>query len=197
MELSNSISPPSKKGRYEDSPLLRLPLELRSWIYKYNLMLSRCPSPEDVYSKVLCEVWKDIPSPLLAVNRQVRDEVCEILRRECAISLRVTGQGINFDSLALSSFTAYQQCTFTGNIRRLRIEVWAPHPERPVKLTISGKTCDGFGMTSKLVSRSGVSRFISRRTTDILDLRMALLEIGYQPPSSQSQAPESVTSHTC
>ena len=94
--------------------------------------MTRCPSPKDVYSNVLCEVWKDIPSPLLAVNRQIRDEVCEILRKECAISLRVTGHGINFDSLALSSFIAYQQCTFTG-IRRLRIEVWAPHPERPVE----------------------------------------------------------------
>ena len=132
MEPSNSISP-SKKGRYDDSPLLRLPLELRSWIYKYALIKSRCPSLKDVYSNVLCEVWKDMPSPLLAVNRQIRDEVCNILRRGGLITLRITGQGINFDSVGLSSFIACQQCTFTGNIRRFRIEVSAPHPERPVE----------------------------------------------------------------
>ena len=74
-----------------------------------------------------------MPSPLLAVNRQTRDDLCKILRRECPICLRVTGQGINFDTLGLSSFIANQQCTFTGNVRRLRIEVWAPHPERPVE----------------------------------------------------------------
>lgn len=133
MELSNSISPPSKKGIHKDSPLLRLPLELRIWIYNYALTVSRCPSLKDVYSNVLCEVWKDMPSPLLAVNRQIRDEVCNILRRGGLITLRVTGQGINFDSVGLSSFIACQQCTFTGNIRRFRIEVWAPHPERPVE----------------------------------------------------------------
>ena len=133
MEPSNSISPLSRKGRYDDSPLIRLPLELRSWIYYYAIGKSRCPSPKDVYSNVLCEVWKDMPSPLLAVNRQIRDEVCKILRREGLITLRITGQGMNFDSVGLSTFIACQQCTFTGNIRRLRIEVWAPHPERPVE----------------------------------------------------------------
>ena len=133
MEPSNSISPPSKKGIHKDSPLLRLPLELRIWIYNYALTVSRCPSLKDVYSNVLCEVWKDMPSPLLAVNRQIRDEFCEMLRKWGLITLRVTGQGINFDSVGLSSFIACQQCTFTGNIRRFRIEVWAPHPERPVE----------------------------------------------------------------
>ena len=133
MGPSNSISPPSKRGRYEDSPLLRLPLELRSRIYANALILSRHPTPQDIYSNVLCEVWKDMPSPLLAVNRQTRDDLCKILKRECPICLRVTGQGINFDTLGLSSFIANQQCTFTGNVRRLRIEVWAPHPERPVE----------------------------------------------------------------
>ena len=133
MEPSNSISPPFKKRKYEDSPLLRLPLKLRSQIYAYALLSSRRPTPEDIYSNVLCEVWKDMPSPLLAVNRQTRDDLCKILRKECPVCLRVTGQGINFDSLGLSSFIAIQQCTFTGNVRRLRIEVWAPHPDRPVE----------------------------------------------------------------
>ena len=132
MEPFTSISSLSREASSDNPPLLRLPLELRSWIYKHALLKSRCPSSEDVYSNVLGVVWKDKPSPLLAVNGQVRDEVCEILRK-CPVTLRVTGQDIKFDSIGLSCFIAHQQCTFTGNIRRLFVHVWAPHPERPVE----------------------------------------------------------------
>ena len=118
--------------RPDGSPLLRLPFELRSRIYSHALINSRCPSSEDVYSNVLCTVWKDMPSPLLAVNRQVRDEVCGLLRKG-PITLRVTGQDMKFDSIGLSCFITHQHCTFTGNIRALIVQVWAPHPERPVE----------------------------------------------------------------
>ena len=81
---------------------------------------------------MLSEVWKDKPSPLLAVNGQIRDELCEMLR-QCPVSLRITGQDMKFDSIGLSCFIAHHQCTFTGNIRALIVQVWAPHPERPVE----------------------------------------------------------------
>ena len=122
----------SREAGSDESPLLRLPLELRSQIYKEALVNLRCPSSKDVYSNVLSAVWKDMPSPLLAVNRQVRDEVCKILR-EWPVILRVTGQDMRFDSVGLSCYIAHQCCTFTGNIRRLLVQVWPPHPERPVE----------------------------------------------------------------
>ena len=132
MEPLTSISPSSRETRSDGSLLLCLPLELRSRIYTHALLNSRCPSSEDVYRNVLCTVWKDKPSPLLAVNRQVRDEVCDILRKG-PVTLRVTGQDMKFDSIGLSCFIAQQHCTFTGDIRALIIQVWPPHPERPVE----------------------------------------------------------------
>ena len=132
MEPFTSISSVSREARPQGLPLLRLPLELRSRIYTHALLNSRCPSSEDVYSNVLCTVWKDMPSPLLAVNGQVRDEVCKMLRAG-PVTLRVTGQDMKFDSLGLSCFIAHQHCTFTGNICGLVVQVWPPHPERPVE----------------------------------------------------------------
>ena len=81
-----------------------------------------------------------MPSPLLAVNRQTRDDLCKILRKDCPVYLTVTGQGINVDSLGLSSFIAIQQCTFTGNVCRLQVEVWTSHPERPVETSYIWKS---------------------------------------------------------
>lgn len=132
MEPFTSISPPSKESPSQGSPLLRLPLELRSRIYVYACSKSRCPSAEDVYNNSLSAVWKDKPSPLLAVNGQVRDELCEMLRR-CPVGLRITGQDMKFDSIGLSCFIAHQHCTFTGNIPALIVQVWAPHPESPIE----------------------------------------------------------------
>ena len=130
METSTSISPLSREARSHDSPLLRLPLELRSRIYEHALLDSRCPSTEDVYCNVLSAVWKDRPSTLLAVNGQVRDELCEMLRK-FPVTLRITGQDMKFDTLGLSCFIAHQHCTFTGNIPALIVQVWTPTPEHP------------------------------------------------------------------
>ena len=132
MEPLTSISPLSRKDTPQLSPLLRLPLELRSRIYVYACLKSRCPSPEDVYRNSLSAVWKDKPSPLLAVNGQFRDELCEMLRK-CPVTLRITGQDMKFDSIGLSYLIAHQQCTFAGNIPALIIQVWALNPERPVE----------------------------------------------------------------
>ena len=98
--------------------------------YGHALLDSRFPSTEDVYCNVLSAVWKDRPSTLLAVNGQVRDELCEMLRK-FPVTLRITGQDMKFDTLGLSCFIAHQHCTFTGNIPALIVQVWAPTPEHP------------------------------------------------------------------
>ena len=115
MEPSTSIGPPSRVARSDDSPLLRLHLGLRSRIYGHAVLDSRCPTTENVYSNVLYAVCKDRPSPLLAVNGQVRDEVCDMLRKG-PVTLRVTGQDMKFDNIELSCFIAHQHCTFTSDI---------------------------------------------------------------------------------
>ena len=48
--------------------------------------------------------------------------------------MRVTAQDIEFDSFALSCFIAQQRCKELNGERRLIVEIWPPHPERPVDI---------------------------------------------------------------
>lgn len=121
---------PDKTG-LEAPPFIRKPVELRLEIYKHALMISRSPRPQDVHENILSDTWKDVPTPLLYVNRQIRAELCDCLKRGC-YTVRVTAQDIEFDSFALSCFIAQQRRKDLNGERRLIVEIWPPHPERPV-----------------------------------------------------------------
>lgn len=129
--------PPSEKSYYGTNvnnrpfPLLLLPLEIRFMIYEYTLISSRRPSAEDVYEKLLHHVWKDTPSPLLQINQQVRAEICEFLRRS-PFTMRITWQDQHFDALALSAFISQQRRPTYDDMPHLIVEIWPPHPERPI-----------------------------------------------------------------
>lgn len=113
------------------SLFLLLPLELRHTIYQYSLMNSRQPSAEDVHEKLLSKEWKDEPSPLLTINKQVRAEMFDLLRLS-PFTMRITWQDKRFDALALSSFIVQQRRQGYDNIPHLVIEIWPPHPDRPI-----------------------------------------------------------------
>ena len=112
-------------------PLLRLPLELRRKIYLHHLFDHRSPTPEVIYlrRKPLCS--KDPPSPLLLVNSQVHAEVLDTVQTT-PISLRVTHQGIQFDSFAETCFIAQKRSRDYAGIPHLIITIWPPHPDRPI-----------------------------------------------------------------
>ena len=114
-------------------PLLRLPLELRRRIYIHYLFDYRSPTPEVIYlgRQPLCS--KDPPSPLLLVSSQVHAEVLDTVQTK-PISLRVTHQGIQFDSLAETCFIAQKQSRDYASIPHLAITIWPPHPDRPMDL---------------------------------------------------------------
>ena len=115
------------------SPLLQLPLELRRMIYKQSILVSRCPSPEDIHERNLRVFWEDLPSPLLRVNKQIRDEVFDILQ-DTPFTMRVTSSGAGFDMLGLSSFITQQRPKSYGGLPKLEIEIWPPHPDRPIDM---------------------------------------------------------------
>ncbi|MCJ1230817.1 hypothetical protein MMC12_007491 [Toensbergia leucococca] len=115
------------------SPLLRLPLELRRIIYWQSIVVSRSPTPQVVHESNLCAHWEDLPSPLLRVNRQVRDEVFDILQKR-PFTMRVTSYGATFDMLGLSCFIAQKQPKTCENLPFLWIEIWPPHPDRPIDM---------------------------------------------------------------
>lgn len=115
------------------SPLLRLPLELRRMIYSMSIHASRCPTPEEVHERNFGAIWEDVPSPLLAVNKQVRDEVFGALQKT-AFTMRVTSYGASFDMLGLSCFIAQRRPKSYSGLPKLIIEIWPPHPDRPIEM---------------------------------------------------------------
>ena len=123
----------SNSSTYIQSPLLQLPLELRRMIYQQSILSSRSPRPEQVYENNLNAVWKDLPSPLLHVNKQIRYEVWDLLQKT-GFNMRVTSHGANFDAVALSSFIAQQRPKSYAHLPILRINIWPPHPDRPIEI---------------------------------------------------------------
>ena len=115
------------------SPLLQLPLELRRMIYSQSILASRCPTPEEVHERNFGAIWEDVPSPLLAVNKQIRDEVFDLLHKT-AFTMRVTSYGARFDMLGLSCFIAQQRPKSYSGLPGLIIEIWPPHPDRPIEM---------------------------------------------------------------
>ena len=117
----------------ESSILLRLPLEIRRKIYRFSLFNSQSPSVESIYLSRLPINWRDPPSPLLLVNGQVRDELIELVQTY-PITLRVTHQGPHFDGLAETCFIAQRRPRGYSAITHLVMDIWPPHPDRPVDM---------------------------------------------------------------
>lgn len=115
------------------SPLLRIPLELRRDIYRFSLFVSRDPSAEAIYLRRCPNDSKDPPSPLLVANSQIGAEVVDMVQIY-PIFLRVTRQGIRFDSLAETCFIAQRHSRDYGKIPHLFIEIQPPHPDRPTNV---------------------------------------------------------------
>lgn len=107
-----------------------LPLCVRYLIYEFSLLNSRKPSAHYVHEKLLSNVWKDKPSPLLTINKQIRAEMFDLLRHS-PFTMRITWQDKRFDALALSSFIVQQRQNY-HDIPHLTVEIWPPHPDRPI-----------------------------------------------------------------
>ena len=115
------------------SMFLRLPVEIRREIYRFSLFNSQSPSAKYIYLSGLAINSRDPPSPLLQVNGQIRDEVIELIQTY-PITLRVTHHGRHFDGLAETCFIAQRRPRDYSTISHLVIEIWPPHPDRPVDM---------------------------------------------------------------
>ena len=112
---------------------LRLPLEIRRKIYGFSLSNFQSPPAKPIYLSRLPINWRDPSSPLLLVNGQVRNEVIEMVQTY-PITLRVTHQGFHFDGLAETCLIAQRRPRDFSAISHLVIEIWPPHPDRPVDM---------------------------------------------------------------
>lgn len=128
----DSVTAPSIEA--VQSPLFRLPYELRRMVFWRSIFFSRSPSPEEIHESNLRAHWEDLPSPLLGTNKQIRNEVKDLLLRNQLFTLRVTCFGATFDMLGLSCFIAQERPKNYDGLPGLRIEIWPPHPDRPVEM---------------------------------------------------------------
>lgn len=102
-------------------------------IYGFSLLNSRNPSAKSIYFSQPAINYRDLPSPLLQVNSQVRDEVIELIQTY-PITLRVTHHGLHFDGLAETCFIAQRRPRDYSTVSHLVIEIWPPHLDRPVDM---------------------------------------------------------------
>ena len=114
-------------------PLLRLPLELKRMIYWRTIVDCRSPTPQEAHESDFRAHWRDVPSPLLGVSKRIRGEVFDMLQN-CPFTMRVTSYGATFDILGLSCFIAQKYAKSYGDLPDLRIEIWPPHPDRPIEM---------------------------------------------------------------
>ena len=130
---SPAKDPLSDKTKIKAPIFFCLPLELRRMIYIQSIGLSRSPNPEDIYKKNLRTIWEDLPSPLLSVNKQIRAEMFDLLHK-CFFTLRVTSHGATFDMLGLTCFITQSLSRSYSGLPDLKIEIWPPHPDRPIEM---------------------------------------------------------------
>ena len=102
------------------SLFLQIPLELRRMVYWHSIHISRIPTLEDIYQNI---TRKEAPSPLLCVNKQIRDEVIDILQRG-PFTFRVTPHEATFDMLGLSCFLAQRRPISFNDLTELVVEIW-------------------------------------------------------------------------
>lgn len=113
------------------SKFLALPLELRQQVYEeYFAECSRLE--EEIHENVHPREYTNFTLPLLLVSNQISEEVLNCLRRRKQFLYRVTWQQACLDGLAISCIRARKiKCDDYASIPQLRIEIYAPHPDRP------------------------------------------------------------------
>ena len=124
------------------SGLFRLPLEIRQEIYLIYLKTAYRPSPWMIYKHERHD--RSPPrTPLGAVSKQFRREVLEVVERQRNFCYRVSSQESDFDGLArLYSRFFYRKLSF-AEIPHLTIEIYPPHPDRPIDLEYIWKRVAG------------------------------------------------------
>ena len=109
----------------------RLSLELRHMIYSRVFSYTRKPKFNEVYISEGPARPMQRPIPLYFVNRQIQGEIEALLVRK-PLGLIITHEDVCFDSIAETSFSAGLQFRDLSRAPSLCIDIWPPHPDRPV-----------------------------------------------------------------
>lgn len=128
-------------------------------IYVQSLRMSQLSCRKDLDGYRMQAITAERPSPLLGVNRQIRDEMIALLQNARYI-INLTPYGEGFDEISLSAFIAQKRPRSYDELDRLEVHIWPPHHQRPEEM----KTLwDGMRMLrEKLRAGNGRSRLIVR-----------------------------------
>ena len=102
-------------------------------IYEEHLMSQSHTPAEIIHEQPLSTlrlVWRPT---LLAVSRQINDEISDLFRKQTTSTHRISWQEARFDGPSICSFRARDQKPEHG-MEHLRVEIYPPHEDRPMDM---------------------------------------------------------------
>lgn len=75
---------------------------------------------------------EEIPS--FGVNKQFNEELSYVLENQRKFCYRISSQEANFDGLALACFRILKRHRSFDEIQDLTVEIYPPHPDRPIDM---------------------------------------------------------------
>ncbi len=126
---------PKTPSMTPSSRFLTLPLELRQQVYEEYFSLCSHPDIEELHEDFLPKEHSNFTLPFLLVNKQVSQEVLDILKRRKQYVYRITWPEAGLDGLARSCIRARKiPVNDYASIPHLEVEIYPPHPDRPSDL---------------------------------------------------------------
>ena len=102
-------------------------------IYEAYFWDLRCPPAKTIHEEPpssLGHYWKPA---LLAINKQIRDEILDFFRRHTTLTYRISWQESSFDEFTMSCCRVRGQ-KLSRSVEHLRVEIHPPHPDRPTDM---------------------------------------------------------------
>jgi len=111
-----------------------LPLDIRRIVYEEYLD-DQCHPPAKVIHEEPLSALKSCWQPaILTVNKQMNDEVMHLSRIRTTFTSQITWQEFEFDRFTECCIRAREEKMGYGDMRHLRIEIYSPHPDRPMDM---------------------------------------------------------------
>ena len=112
---------------------LDLPLEIRIMVYdKYLEHQIQIPA-KIIHEEPLSTLRLHWKPTLLAVNKQINDEISDLFRRQTTSTYRISWQESGFDGPSICSFRARGRKPEEG-MEHLQVEIYPPHRHRPIDI---------------------------------------------------------------
>lgn len=157
-----------------------LPLDIRRIVYEEYLDDLCHPPAKIIHEEPLSAVQQYWQPSILTVNKQMSDEVMHLFRTRTTFTCRITWQELEYDKFTSCCVRAREDKPHYSDMRHLRIEIYPPHPNRPMDMVhILGYVEDLCGAL--------------RRVERLQDLSIVFLENEVASWSQHGRAKESMT----